>query len=97
MSGFTYENQGSETMLVYHLGQDEHLDSFAKGMLQENEMEGILRPSFTRRDTEQYLKFPVTSKIPLKDFLQGEMEKRTVLKLCLSVVGAVQEIEEYRS
>lgn len=95
MSGFTYENQGSETMLVYHLGQDEHLDSFAKGMLQENEMEGILRPSFTRRDTEQYLKFPVTSKIPLKDFLQGEMEKRTVLKLCLSVVGAVQEIEEY--
>lgn len=95
MNGFTYENQGSETMLVYHLGQEEHLDSFAKGMLQENEMAGILRPSFTRRDTEQYLKFPVTSKIPLKDFAQGEMERRAVLKLCLSVVEAVQEIEEY--
>lgn len=95
MKGFTYENQGSETLLVYHLGEDEHLDSLAKGMLQENEITGILRPSFIQRDADQYLKFPVTSRIPLKDFLQGEIDRSSVLKLCLSVTGAVQEIEAY--
>lgn len=95
MKGFTYENQGSETMLVYHLGEHEHLDHFAKGMLQGNEMAGVLRPSFMQRDLDQYLKFPVTSKIPLKEFLQNEMERTTMLKLCLSIAGAVQEVEEY--
>lgn len=95
MNGFTYENQGAETLLVYHLGADEHLDHFAKGMLQSNDMAGILRPSFIQRDLDQYLKFPVTSKIPLKDFLQNEMERETVLKLCLTIVSAVGELEEY--
>ena len=46
MKTFTYENQGQETLLVYHLDEEEHLDSFAKGMLQSNEIVGILRPSF---------------------------------------------------
>lgn len=95
MVEFTYENQGTETLLVYHLDKDEHLDSFAKGMLQSNEMAGILRPSFIQADLDQYLKFQVTSKIPLKDYLKGEMEKNTVLALCFSVAEAIREVEEY--
>lgn len=95
MNNFTYENQGAESLLIYQLGAEEHLDSLAKGMLQGNEMEGILRPSFTQHDREQYLKYPVTSRIPLRDFVSGEMERSAVLKLCLSVVSAVKEIEEY--
>ena len=71
MSGFAYENQGAETMLVYHLNREEHLDEFSKGMLQENEIAGVIKPSFTQKDTERYIKYPVTSKIPLKDFLSG--------------------------
>lgn len=82
-------------MLVYHLDKDEHLDSFAKGMLQSNEITGILRPSFIQADLDQYLKFQVTSKIPLKDYLKGEMEKSTVLALCFSVAEAIREVEEY--
>lgn len=95
MDNFTYESQGTETMLVYHLDAGEHIDNFAKGMLQSNEMTGILRPSFMRRDMEQFLKYPVTSRIPLKDFLSKEMERETVMKLCLSITNAVKEIEEY--
>lgn len=95
MNGFTYENQGTETMLVYRLGEEDHLDSFAKGMLQSNDIAGILHPAFTQRDTEQYLKFPVTSRIPLREFIQREMEKGTVLNLILTMASAVQEVEEY--
>lgn len=95
MDNFTYESQGTETMLVYHLDSEEHIDNFAKGMLQSNEMTGVLRPSFMRRDMEQFLKYPVTSRIPLKDFLSKDMERETVMKLCLSITDAVKEIEEY--
>ncbi len=95
MNQFLYETQGSETVLVYHLSSEEHLDHFAKGMLQGNDMAGILRPSFIQRDLDQYLKYPVTSKIPLEDFIQGEMERSDVLKLCFSIAEAIQEIEEY--
>lgn len=92
---FTYENQGSETLLVHHLNEEEHLDGFAKGMLQGNEIAGIIRPSFMQVDSDQYLKYSVTSKIPLKDYLEGEMERGTVLKLCFSVLEAIHDLEEY--
>ncbi len=95
MKTFTYENQGQETLLVYHLDEEEHLDSFAKGMLQSNEIAGILRPSFVCRDGDCYLKYPVTSKIPLVDYVQKEMSRTAVLGFCQSFVCAVQEIEEY--
>lgn len=95
MKGFMYESQGAEAMLVYCLGEDEHLDSFAKGMLQSNEMTGILRPSFLQKDSEQYLKFPVTSKISLKEFIRREMERETTLNLIFTMANAIQEVEEY--
>ncbi|MCI8886478.1 MAG: FHA domain-containing protein [Hungatella sp.] len=95
MNGFRFESQGAETMLVYQLEEGEHLDSFAKGMLQSNDMTGILRPSFMQRDKEQYLKFPVTSRISLQQFIERDMEKDTVLNLFLTMTNAIQEVEEY--
>ena len=92
---FTYENQGTETMLVWKLEEEEHLDSLAKGMLQGNEIEGILKPAFMQRDRDQYLKYPVTSKITLEDYISGEMEKETLLKILVSFTGAVKEISDY--
>ena len=92
---FTYENQGTETMLVWKLEEGEHLDSLAKGMLQGNEINGILRPAFLQRDREQYLKYPVTSKITLEDYTSGEMERETLLRILISFAGAVKEISDY--
>lgn len=95
MRTFTYENQGADTLLVYHLDQEEHMDHFAKGMLQSNDISGILKPSFIQKDTDRYLKYPVTSKISLKDYLDHQMNRESVLKLCLSLVETVQELDEY--
>jgi len=91
----TYENQGAETLAVYQLETEEHLDSFAKGMLQGNEITGLLKPSFLKRDAKEYLKYQITSKIPLKDYMQGEMEKKVLMELLLSMVKTVREMEEY--
>ena len=95
MSQFTYESQGAETLLVCQLEEQEHIDSFAKGMLQSNDIVGLVKPSYSQRDTSQYLKYPVTSKIPLKDLLTVEMDRKDALKLCLSIANAAKEMEEY--
>ncbi len=95
MSQFTYESQGAETVLVCQLEEQEHIDSFAKGMLQSNDIAGLVKPSYSQRDTNQYLKYPVTSKIPLKDLLTVEMDRKDALKLCLSIANAAKEMEEY--
>lgn len=92
---FTYENQGTETMLVWKLEEGEHLDSLAKGMLQGNEINGILKPAFMQRDREQYLKYPVTSKITLDDYLNGEVERENLLNILLSLAGAEKELADY--
>lgn len=92
---FTYENQGAETMLVWKLEEGEHLDSLAKGMLQGNEINGILKPAFMQRDRDQYLKYPVTSKITLDDYLNGEVERENLLNILLSLAGAEKELTEY--
>ena len=95
MSQFTYESQGAETVLVCQLEEQEHIDSFAKGMLQSNDIAGLVKPSYSQRDMNQYLKYPVTSKIPLKDLLTVEMDRKDALKLCLSIANAAKEMEEY--
>lgn len=95
MERFAYENQGSETILVYHLEKGEHLDSFAKGMLQSNDMAGIIKPAFTQRDLDQYLKYNITSKITLKEYFQAGARKEKLLNVFSSVVEAAKEAEEY--
>lgn len=93
MERFTYDSQGQESVLIYQLDRGEHLDTFAKGMLQSNEIEGILRPSFVQKDLDQFLKYPVTSKIQLREFIEGEINRETVLKVCVSIAGASFELE----
>lgn len=96
MTGFTYESQGQDTLLVYHLQKWEHLDSFARGMVQGNKISGILPLSFVQNERDQYLEYFVTSKIPLRNYLKKEMERLTVLKLCSSIVRVLMELEEFR-
>ena len=47
MSQFTYESQGAETVLVCQLEEQEHIDSFAKGMLQSNVCGGLVDPIYS--------------------------------------------------
>ena len=76
MENITFENQGSEALLVYQLGQEEEIDSLAKGMLENNEISGIIRPFFTQRNADRFLKYEVTSRIPLNEYLYGSAVKK---------------------
>lgn len=95
MENFSYENQGSETLLVYHFGDEEHMDSFAKGMLQQNRLKNVLQPLFTQMDTDIYLKYPVTSMITLKDFLERDAVKKQLLNFFIHLAEGFMDLSDY--
>ena len=90
------ETLGNDALLVYHLADNESFDNFAKGMLQNNEIIGLIRPSFTQRNLDRYLKYAVTSRIPLSEFLYGgSVKKETLMKILISLAEAVKNASEY--
>ena len=95
MGKFTFENQGTDTYLVYHVEQDEKVDSFAKGMLQNNEIEGVLQPAFVQKDAEQFLKYGITSKMPLAEYFREKMTKHKIMDVFRSIVKGLESAEEY--
>ena len=95
MPEYILENQGTETMLVCHLVNGESLDGYAKGMLQNNDIEGVIKPLFTQRDNDQYLKYKVTSRISLRDLCGNDWKKEMFLKVICSVITSIKEAEEY--
>ncbi|RGZ01876.1 DUF6382 domain-containing protein [Clostridium sp. AM58-1XD] len=95
MKKFTFENQGTDTYLVYHVGSDEKVDSFAKGMLQNNEIEGVLKPAFVQKDAEQFLKYSITSKMPLEEYFREKMTKHKIMDIFRSIIKGLESAEEY--
>ena len=96
MKQFSMETLGNDALLVYHLAENESFDNFAKGMLQNNEIIGLIRPSFTQRNLDRYLKYAVTSRIPLSEFLYGSpVKKETLMKILISLAEAVKNASEY--
>ncbi len=95
MKNISFETQGTNAYLVYELESDENIDTYAKGMLQENEVEGIISPSFVQKDEKRQLKYKVASLISLKDFLMHPMEKESLITIIRSVMNASASLSEY--
>lgn len=95
MGKFTLENQGSDVNLVYEVGEEEKVDSFAKGMLQNNDIEGVMKPAFMQKDAQQYVKYNVTSRLPLSEYFQGKLTKEKIASMFLSMASALENAEEY--
>ncbi|MEY8338323.1 DUF6382 domain-containing protein [Lachnospiraceae bacterium 62-35] len=95
MGKFTFENQGADSYLVYEITKEENLDSFAKGMLQNNEIEGVIKPTFTQKDTQQYLKYNITSKLMLSEYFRDKLTKEKVVKIFSSIAAGLENAEEY--
>ena len=56
MNNFSYENQGTNTFLVYSISQDDSVDTMSLGMLTNNKIPGLAPAVFTQMDTTKYIK-----------------------------------------
>lgn len=60
---YGYENQGTNTFLVYEIREDDVLDTMSLGMLTNNQIEGFAQTLFTQMDDEKYVKYNVSAKV----------------------------------
>ncbi len=95
MSRFSYENQGSTTYLVCTLEPEETLDTMSLGMITNNHISGLVSAIFMQMNAEQYIKYNVSSRIPVSQLFTGIVNKKRLLGVFQGVVNALLNAEDY--
>ncbi len=92
---FTFENQGTNTYLVYSIAPTETIDTMSLGMLANNKIIGLAPVIYTQVDEMRYLKYNVSSKISVEQFFTGIVNKKRLLGVFSGIVDAMLNAEEY--
>lgn len=95
MSIFTIENQGVNTYIVYKVTAEDEFDSLSFGMLANNKIRGIAPILFTQVDADKYLKYNISSKIPVSTYFKGTVTRKKLLDIFSGIASAVMAAEEY--
>ena len=92
---FTFENQGTNTYLVYSIKEKDVIDSMSLGMLTNNKILGLAPAFFTQIDKTKYIKYNVSAKISVKQFFEGPVNKKRLLGVFQGIVNAMISAEDY--
>lgn len=92
---FFYENQNSNSFLVYRLEESDKLDSFNYGMLANNKINNIIPANLTQVNADKYLKYNVSSTVTLKQYFEGIVNKNRIVNVFLSICNALIDANEY--
>ena len=95
MGDFTLDSFGNDSYLVYRVHTDEQIDNAEKGMLQTNEIDGVIKPTFSQRNLEKFIRYPVTSLLTVKDFFSREVKRADVLMIFCSLIENILNADEY--
>ena len=92
---FTFENIGTNTFLVYEIKPTDVIDNMSLGMITNNKIPGLAQTQFMQVDTKKYVKYNVSSKISVKQFFTGSVNKKRLLGVFSGIVDAMLSAEEY--
>lgn len=92
---FTFENQGTNTYLVYRIAESDIVDSMSLGMLTNNEIPGFVPANFTQIDTDKFIKYNVSSKVSATQLFSGAVNKKRLLGFISGLVDAMLAAEDY--
>lgn len=95
MNTFQCEKQGANTYMVYELSEKEEVDSLSLGMLLNNKIRGLAQVIYGQMDDVQCLRYNISSKMSLSQYLTGVLNRERILKIFRSVTETVLEAEEY--
>ncbi len=90
-----YENQGTNTYLVYAVNANDSVDSMSLGMLTNNRIHGLAQTIFTQMDSQKYIKFNVSAKVSVTHFFAGAVNKKRLLGVFTGIVNAMLAAEDY--
>ena len=94
-NAFQYETQGTNTYFVYTIQPGDSIDTMALGMLTNNKIPGLAATQFTQMDTERYIKFNVSAKVPVSQFFSGAVNRRRLVGVFKGITSALLSAEEY--
>ncbi len=95
MSMFSYENQGSTTYLVCSFAPEETLDTMSIGMLTNNRIPGLAQALFMQVNTDRFIKYNVSSRVPVSQLFSGIVNKKRLLGVFSGIVNALICAEDY--
>lgn len=95
MREFTFENQGTNTYLVYAINAEDSVDTMSLGMLTNNKIPGLAPAIFTQMDTNKYIKYNVSAHISVKQFFSGPVNKKRLIGVFNGIVDAMLSAEDY--
>lgn len=92
---FIYENQGTNTYLVYKLETDDELDTTGLRMLTNNSIPGIAEVRFSQVDSTKYIKYNVSAKVSASQLFSGPVNKKRLLGIFTGIITAMLAVEDY--
>lgn len=92
---FTFENQGTNTYLVYSIQNNDVIDSMSLGMLTNNKIAGLAPTLFMQMDSAKYIKYNVSAKISVKQFFNGAVNKKRLVGVFSGIVDGFLSSEDY--
>lgn len=95
MNQFTFENQGTNTYLVYEIAPTDQMDTMSLGMLTNNKIVGLASTIFTQMDSTKYIKYNVTSRVSAAQFLSGPVNRKRLLGVFCGIVNGLLAMEDY--
>ena len=91
---FTYENQGTNTYLCCDL-TDMEIDTMGLGMITNNRIPGFVHSIFTQIDDRKLIKYNVSSRVPMKQFFSGPVNRKRLLNVFAGIAEVLTVSEEY--
>ena len=88
MGRFYSESFGETVYLVYETSEDERVDSFCAGMLVSS-IPGVAKTVISQIDYTKYIKFDITSKIPVEDILDRPVNRKMTVGILSGIVRAL--------
>lgn len=95
MEKFIFENQNTNTYLVYKVSSEDVIDSLSLGMIKNNKIQGLASVTYTQMDAEKYIKYNISAKISLKEFFSRGVNQKRLLGVFGGIVNALLSAEDY--
>lgn len=92
---FVFENQGTNTYLVYTVSSEDVVDTMSLGMLTNNKIDGLATTIFMQLDMTKYIKYNVSAKVSAKQLFTGPVNKKRLLGVFSGIVNAMISAEDY--
>lgn len=92
---FTYENQGTNTYLVYQFQPEDEIDTVSIGMVSNNSINGVAPIVITQMDTDKFVKFNISAMIGLDQFFGGTVNRKRLIDVFSNICDTLCEAEEY--